>query len=416
MLPYPLALIEQLSLATESRILLVVLDGVGDLPRGTQTPLAAALTPNLDRLAAESALGLSTVVVPGISPGSGPGHLSLFGYDPLIYQVGRGVLSGLGLGLELGPDQIAVRGNFATLAADGTIADRRAGRIPTTLNNRLISSLKADIEEIEGVKIDLYTEAEYRFVLVLTGRRLGDSVTETDPGAVGELPLPAQATTSDAADRRTAAVLTAFAARAAGVLAGQAEARRAESPVNAVLLRGIGKKPELPDMRKICRLRAGSVAAYPMYRGVSRLVGMQCLPMSLEGTGERTANKMAAYRAHAADYELIYFHVKKTDSCGEDGDFAGKTEQIELFDEIVPGLLEWEPDVVLITGDHSTPVALQAHSWHPLPVMLWSRYGRPDRRRFTESECLGGSLGRIRHLDLMPLAMAHARKLKKFGA
>ena len=416
MLPYPLALIETLSLQSDSRILLVVLDGVGDLPQGGETPLSAARTPNLDELAEGASLGLSTAVLPGITPGSGPGHLSLFGYDPLVFDVGRGVLSALGIGLDLGPSQIAARGNFATLGDDGTILDRRAGRMPTELNERLIESLSIEISEIDGVSVRLYTEAGYRFVLVLEGEGLGGSVSETDPGRVGERPLPALPQSEDAADGRTAAVIAALIERAAKILLDLPEARQADPRANGVLLRGIGKKPSLPSMGSVFRLRPGSVAAYPMYRGVSSLVGMECLPIELSGDGERTSSKLAAYQAHADEHDFIYFHVKKTDSCGEDGDFAGKTRQIELFDECLPALLEWSPDVVLITGDHSTPASLKAHSWHPLPVMIWSHHGRADGRRFTEADCRGGSLGSLRHLDLMPLAMANARKLRKFGA
>ncbi len=219
-----------------------------------------------------------------------------------------------------------------------------------------------------------------------------------------------------AADERTAAVLSSFVEQSAEVLGDLREARESDPRVNAVLLRGIGKKPSLPSMRSVFRLNPGSVAAYPMYRGVSRLVGMECLPIDLSGEGERTPNKLAAYKAHADEHDFLYFHVKQTDSYGEDGDFDGKKRQIELFDESLPALLDWRPEVVLITGDHSTPASLKAHSWHPLPVMIWSRWGRPDGRRFTEADCRGGSLGSLRHLDLMPLAMANAQKLRKYGA
>jgi len=416
MLPYPLALMEELSLQSDSRILLVVLDGIGDLPQDGETPLAAALTPNLDELARDSSLGLSTAVLPGVTPGSGPGHLALFGYDPLVFDVARGVLSALGIGLDLGPDQVAARANFATLADDGTILDRRAGRISTELNERLIESLNTEIGDIEGVSVRLYTESEYRFVVVLEAQDLGGTVSESDPGRVGEKPLAMRSQSEAATDERTAAVLNSFVEHTAEVLGDLREARESDPQVNAVLLRGIGKKPSLPSMRNVFRLRPGSVAAYPMYRGVSRLVGMECLPIDLSGEGERTPNKLAAYKAHADEHDFLYFHVKQTDSYGEDGDFDGKKRQIELFDESLPALLDWRPEVVLITGDHSTPASLKAHSWHPLPVMIWSRWGRPDGRRFTEADCRGGSLGSLRHLDLMPLAMANAQKLRKYGA
>ncbi len=416
MKPYPLEMVERLSFVTESRILLVVLDGIGDLPVDGRTPLEAATTPHLDEIARQSELGLSTAVLPGITPGSGPGHLALFGYDPMVYDVGRGVLSALGIGLDLGPDQVAARGNFATAAEDGAISDRRAGRIPTKFNETLIEALRNGIPEIDGVEVSLYTEAEYRFVLVLKGDGLSGHLNESDPGRVGEVPVALRALDGSPAGAHTAGILDEFARRAGEILRDIPEARNNEPAVNTVLLRGIGKKPDLPQLGEMTGMSLGSVAAYPMYRGVSRLVGMECLPIDLSGTGERTENKIAAYREHAADHDFIYFHVKKTDSSAEDGDFPAKVGHIEAFDAIVPDLLEWKPDVILITGDHSTPCSLKAHSWHPLPVMLWSRNGRPDGRRYTESDCRGGSLGTLRHLDLLPLMMASALKLRKYGA
>ena len=416
MLPYPLGIVEQLATRTDSRILLVVLDGVGDAAPSGKTPLAAARTPNLDALARESSLGLSTAVAPGITPGSGPGHLSLFGYDPFVYEIGRGVLSALGLGLELGPDRIAARGNFATVDAQGRIVDRRAGRIATELNQTLIAALSSAIRDIDGVQVELHTEAEYRFVVLLTGKGLGGNVADTDPGRTGEPPLEPRAPSDQEADRRTARVLARLAERARQVLSDLPAARSVKPVVNAVLLRGIGKKPDLPQLPALAKLRPGAIAIYPMYRGVARLVGMECVPIELAGAGERTAAKLAAYAAHAAAHDFLYFHVKKIDSAGEDGDFAKKVAEIEAFDAIVPPLLAASPDVVIVTGDHSTPVPLKAHSWHPLPVLIWSRAARPDGRRFTEEDCRGGSLGTLCHLDLLPLALANAGKLQKYGA
>jgi 2,3-bisphosphoglycerate-independent phosphoglycerate mutase len=416
MLPYPLHLLSKLSIATDSRILLVVLDGVGDVPIDGETPLSAAATPHLDALAAGASLGLSTPVAPGITPGSGPGHLSLFGYDPLVYDVGRGVLSALGIGLELGPNQIAARGNFASLGDDGKIVDRRAGRIATAINESLIALLSREIDVIDDVRVDLYTESEYRFVVRLTGADLSGDVSETDPGRVGEEPLEPRSLDGGAESTRTAAVLAGLARRIGEVLSESEDARESAPPVNGVLLRGIGAKPALPQLPEICRLRPASVAAYPMYRGVSRLVGMQCLTMDLQGSGERTVAKLEAYRERAAEHDFVYYHVKKTDSFGEDGNFEKKKEQIEVFDHVLPGLLASQPDVVVITGDHSTPVPMKAHSWHPLPVLISGALARPDGRRYTEANCRSGSLGTLRHVDLLPLAMAHAGKLAKYGA
>jgi len=399
---------------TPSKILLVVLDGVGGLPRepGGPTELAAASTPNLDRLAAEASLGLFTPVAPGIAPGSGPGHLSIFGYDPFKYRVGRGVLSALGLGVPLGPDDVAVRGNFATLAPDGTVKDRRAGRPPTEENRRVIAKLKAAIPAIEDVRIDLYTESEHRFALVLRGSDLGDRVTDTDPQTTGVPPKVARP--EDAADEKsakTARILNRFTQLAR-------EALKDEPVINGVLLRGASKKPAFPSLGEVAGLDPAAIASYPMYRGVAELVGMRALPLHEgEEDPDRPKAKLEALKAHWSAHDFFYLHFKKTDSKGEDGDFEGKVERIELFDTLLPELLALSPDVVLITGDHSTPAVFRAHSWHPVPVLLWGPHLRADAaRRFTEDEAAKGSLGHLVGPVLLPLMLAHAGKLQKYGA
>ncbi len=403
-----------LSKKTPSKILLVVLDGVGGLPRepGGPTELAAAKTPNLDQLAERSALGLFTPVAPGIAPGSGPGHLSIFGYDPFKYQVGRGVLSALGLGIPLGPGDVAVRGNFATLSPDGTIKDRRAGRPPTEENRRVIEKLKAKIQEIDGVRVELYTESEHRFVLVLRGEGLGARVTDTDPQSTGVPPRPAEPEDSgDANSAKTARILNRFVELAR-------EALKDEPVIHGVLLRGVSQKPDFPKLPEVAKVRAAAIASYPMYRGVAELVGMEALGLREdEEDPDRPRAKLEALRTAWEDYDLFYLHFKKTDSKGEDGDFEGKVERIELFDALLPELLALKPDVLLITGDHSTPAVLRAHSWHPVPVLLHAPYLRNDAaRRFTEEEAAKGSLGALVGPVLLPLMLAHAGKLQKFGA
>ncbi len=406
--------LEELSKKTPSRILLVVLDGVGGLPKepGGPTELAAAKTPNLDRLAEHSALGLFTPVAPGIAPGSGPGHLSIFGYDPFKYQVGRGVLSALGLGIPLGPRDVAVRGNFATLNPDGTIQDRRAGRPPTEENRRVIEKLKAKIQEIDGVRVELYTESEHRFVLVLRGEGLGARVTDTDPQSTGVPPRAAEPEDpGDAKSAKTARILNRFVELAR-------EALKDEPVINGVLLRGVSQKPDFPKLPEVAKVRAAAIASYPMYRGVAELVGMEALSLREdEEDPDRPRAKLEALKESWGDYDFFYLHFKKTDSKGEDGDFEGKVERIELFDALLPELLALKPDVLLITGDHSTPAVLKAHSWHPVPVLLHAPYLRSDAaRRFTEDEAAKGSLGALVGPVLLPLMLAHAGKLQKFGA
>jgi len=399
-----LDLIQELAVEAESKILLLVLDGLGGLPMAPDGPteLEAAHTPNLDALATRSICGMSMPVAPGVTPGSGPGHLALFGYDPLRYEIGRGVLEALGIGFDLQPQDIAARGNFCTLDPQtGVITDRRAGRIPSEVGARLCEKLRAI--RLPGVETFVEPVKEYRFVLVLRGEGLEDGLTETDPQRTGVPPLPVEPTRPEAS--RTADLLNRWLAEASAILAD-------ERPANGCNLRGIARDPGLPKMGQVYKLRCGAIATYPMYRGVAKLAGMEVLP-----TGETIEEEVETLKAHWSDYDFFFFHVKKTDSAGEDGDFDRKVEVIEHFDQVLPEILGLGPDVVIVTGDHSTPALWRSHSWHELPVLLWSRYVRPDGvTAFGERPCMAGGLGHIHHVDLMGLAMAHAGRLTKFGA
>jgi len=400
--------IRSLARKTGSKILLIVIDGVGDLPVEGQTPLEAAGTPNLDELARGSALGLMDPIARGITPGSGPGHLGLFGYDPLEYEIGRGVLEALGVGLELEPEDVAARGNFATVDERGILTDRRAGRLPTELNRKLCERLQRQIPEIEGVKFRIAPVMEHRFALILRGPGLGGEVADTDPQQTGLPPQPAVPLVQGGAAAKTAAVVNRFVARARELLRG-------EQPANALLLRGFGKLLQIPKMQELYKLNPAVIAGYPMYRGLARLVGMEILPLELGD--ERLEEKLGLLHDSWGSYDFFFLHIKKTDSAGEDGRFSKKVELIEEFDAHLPRILELEPDALAITADHSTPVALRSHSWHPVPLLLRSRYIRPDAAaRFTERECLKGGLGRFRAVELLPQLLAHALKLAKFGA
>ncbi|WP_018461313.1 2,3-bisphosphoglycerate-independent phosphoglycerate mutase [Thermus oshimai] len=399
---------QELMQASESKILLVVLDGVGGLPLepGGPTELEAARTPNLDRLAEESALGLLTPVYPGLAPGSGPGHLALFGYDPFRFLVGRGALSALGLGADFREGDVALRGNFATLAPDGTVLDRRAGRPSTEENRRVVARLQEAIPRLEDVEVHFYTESEHRFLVVLRGEGLSDAVTDTDPQKAGLKPLPARAL--EAGAERTARLVGLLSERIREVL-------RDEPKLNGALFRGASKRPSFPSMGEVYGLRAAAIASYPMYKGLASLVGMEVLPV--EGEGDAHEGKLRTLRENWDRYDFFYLHFKKTDAKGEDGDFWGKVGEIERFDALLPELLALGPTVLALTGDHSTPAALKAHSWHPVPLLLKAPYLRRDEaRRFTEGEALKGSLGHLRGVELMPLLLAHAGRLAKYGA
>ncbi len=398
-----LELIRSLAVRNESKIVLAVADGLGGLPMapGGPTELEAARTPNLDALVARGVCGLSLPVLPGITPGSGPGHLGLFGYDPLEHQIGRGVLEALGIDFELQPNDVAARGNFCTVDAAGVITDRRAGRIPTDAARELVAKLKGI--EIRGAKVFVEHVREYRFVLVLRGDDAPADVNDTDPGRTGVRPLDPVARNPDS--EPTARLLERFIAEAAEVL-------KDDHPANMITLRGIARRPPTPSMAEVYGLRAAAIAVYPMYRGLARLVGMAILE-----PGKSWAEQTEALRRHWQDFDFFFLHYKYTDAAGEDGDFERKVRCIEELDAGIRAIAELAPDVVIVTGDHSTPARLKSHSWHPVPVLLAADSCRFDEvRTFGERHCLHGGLGQLEAKYLLPLALAHAGRLAKFGA
>jgi 2,3-bisphosphoglycerate-independent phosphoglycerate mutase len=403
-----LEVIRELSRETPSRILLCVMDGLGGLarPETGRTELEEADTPNLDILARQSALGLTYPVGPGITPGSGPGHLALFGFDPEAYDVGRGVLEATGIGFELGPHDVAARGNFCTVDGEGRITDRRAGRVPTEESAAIVERLGE--LSVDGAEVIVRPVKDHRFVLVLRGEGLGDRVRDTDPQTEGVAPLEARPFAED--DRpsaRTAELANQFAHKAQKLLAGEPRA-------NALTLRGFAAYPKLPQLDDVYKLRAAAFAVYPMYRGLAQLVGMTPVP-----SGEGFGDAVAALRDQwDKGYTLFFLHFKATDAAGEDGDFDRKVDAIREFDSYLPQLLDLEPDVMMVTGDHSTPALMAAHSWHPVPFMLHGRNVRTvdESGGFDETHCARGALGIFYAKDALTMAMAHAGKLVKYGA
>ena len=398
------AVISSLVIPSATKIVLLVLDGLGgvSLEPGGMTELETARTPNLDALARDGVCGLHDPVGRGITPGSGPSHLALFGYDPLEHQIGRGVMEALGIGFDLQAGDMAARGNFCTVDDMGLITDRRAGRIPTKKGAELVDLLRSI--ELPNAQAFVEPVKEYRFVVVIRGEDLTGPLTETDPQRLGAAPLPVKALRPEA--EGTAFLFNQWIAAARDILADQ-------RPANMVALRGLDKNPGLPSMQEVYGLHSAAVAVYPMYRGAARLVGMKVLP-----TGENIQEEIEALRANWEEYDFFFVHVKKIDSAGEDGDFERKVSLIEEADKvIIPAILQLMPDVLVVTGDHSTPALLRSHSWHPVPVLLYSRHCRSDlTSSFSERECARGALGRFPATDIMPLAMANALRLTKFGA
>ncbi len=398
-----LELIRQISRASASKIVLIAIDGLGGLPltETGKTELETANTPNLDALAARSVCGLSDPVGAGITPGSAPGHLALFGYDPVSCLIGRGVLEALGVDFALGPDDVAARGNLCTVDENGLVTDRRAGRITTEKNQELCRLL--DGQEIDGVRIIVRLVKEHRLVVIFRGGGLSAGVNDSDPQQTGVIPREVTAVEPEAS--RTASIANQFIARAKAALA-------AHYPANMVLLRGFSRRPELPTMTEIYKLSPAAIASYPMYRGLARVAGMKVLE-----TGTTPEEEMETLKQNFKNHDFFFVHIKATDSAGEDGDFNRKVAVLEEVDRALDKVISLEPDVIVVTGDHSTPALLKGHSWHPVPVLLYSRWCRPDGvSRFSESACISGGLGRIAATEIMPLAMANALKLDKFGA
>jgi 2,3-bisphosphoglycerate-independent phosphoglycerate mutase len=396
-------LIRDLCEPAQTKIVLLVADGLGGLPLepGGRTELETASTPNLDACARDGVVGLALPVLPGITPGSGPGHLGLFGYDPLEYRIGRGILEALGINFPVGAKDVAIRGNFCTLDTSGKITDRRAGR-PTNDKN------KAAVEKLRSIKlpgVELFVEPvkEHRFVLVVRGDGLGDKVNDTDPQATGVAPLAAVG--EDAASKKTADLVNRFVVEARKVLAS-------EAPISGVTLRGFATYPKIATFADVYGLKAACIAVYPMYKGLARLVGMEIFD-----PGQTLQGQIETLQKAWNDHDFFFIHFKYTDSTGEDGNFPAKVEMIEKLDEVVPDILKLGPDVFIVTGDHSTPSKLKSHSWHPVPTLLLADTCRVDEAtHFNESACLRGGLGQFQAKHLMLLAMAHARRLGKYGA
>ena len=401
-----LKIIQELAEENDNKVLLLVLDGVGGLAMepGGPTELEAARTPNLDALAELSSLGLLDPVAPGITPGSGPGHLGLFGYDPFTHLIDRGALSCAGVNFPMGPDDIGIRANFATIDEAGKLTDRRAGRIPTSRTTELCSKLEKAVS-IVGLEVFFRPEKDYRAAVVLRGNGLSDAVSDTDPQKTGVAISKAAATDSSPEAARTAEAVNELTRQALEVLSD-------EAPSNAIVLRGLAKKPAIPTMQEVFKVDPVAIATYPMYKGLARLVGMEVV----EGL-EKTEEVFDALGSHLDRHTFFFCHVKYTDSRGEDGDFDAKVKIIEEVDALIPRIPREAFSAIATTGDHSTPSKLKSHSWHPVPVLLWSPTCRADGiASYSERASAQGSLGRFRGVELMPQLLAHAQRLKKYGA
>ena len=396
-------LVRSLHITNDKKIVMLVSDGIGGLPMepGGKTELEAASTPNLDALAKIGVSGLSIPIKHGITPGSGPGHLGLFGYDPLKFLIGRGVLEATGIGFHVGAQDVAIRCNFCTLDANGKITDRRAGRIPTEESAPLAIKLRE--VSIPGVEIFVEPVKEHRFVVVFRGEGLGGNVEDTDPQKTGVAPLAPKA--MNAASEKTAQIAAEFFKQACKLLDGQPKA-------NGLTMRGFSTAPHIPTYEEVYGVRAAAIAVYPMYKGLAKLVGM-----TIEGEPATLEEEIDVLEQVWDKYDFFFVHFKYTDSRGEDGDFDAKVKMVEEFDKIIPRIMDLKPDAMIVTGDHSTPAKMASHSWHPVPTLLVGENCRTDAvTEYGETAAISGGLGQFEALNMMPLLLANADKLGKFGA
>ncbi len=397
-------LLQKLIIPATTKIVLLILDGLGGLPLepGGKTELETAHTPNLDRLAEQSALGLTQPAGPGITVGSGPGHLAIFGYDPVEYEIGRGALEALGVDFELGPDDVAARGNFCSVDENSIITDRRAGRVPSAKARELVELLNTI--KVDGIEFFVEHVKEHRFAFVMRGEGLNDALSDTDPLRV-EAPILKVRAMKHEAEK---------AARAANQFIEQARCLLADKhPANMITLRGFAKLPTLPTFQELYKLNAAAIAINGMYRGVARLAGMEVL----DASGDTIADEFAKLEECWHDFDFFYLHVKKTDTFGEAGDFEGKVRAIEEVDALMPRLIALKPDVVIVTGDHSSPAVLKSHSWHPVPMLMYANHVRADGiPEFGERACARGSLGILPAKHILPIALANAGRISKYGA
>lgn len=404
------------------KVIFVICDGLADRPipeLGGLTPLEAAPTPHLDKLAYEAECGMMHTLGRGKTPGSDTAHLTLFGYDIATSYSGRGPIEVAGLGMELKHGDVALRGNMGTVI-DGMITDRRAGRI------RVVTPVCEALDgmEIDGVTFIVKPGTAHRAGVIIRGEGLSDAIIDADPH-VPDVPIRTVTPTDDTPEaKKTADVLNKFLARAHEVLKdhqfNKDRIAAGDLPANYLLVRGAGQYKQVESFEKRYGLSACCIAGGGLYKGIGAFLGMDILEVpgatALPDTDIEAKFKLAV--DSLKKYDFVFVHVKAADSLGEDGDHAGKRDFIARIDQAVPVLAGRPDDTLLVwTADHTTPCEMKAHSADPVPIMYHGGAVRTDRvESFGERACGEGGLGFISGLDLMPQVMNLLGKLHLVGA
>ncbi|MHA2179286.1 MAG: 2,3-bisphosphoglycerate-independent phosphoglycerate mutase [Candidatus Thorarchaeota archaeon] len=404
----------------------VVMDGVGDRPQkelGGKTPLEAAKTPTLDKMAAEGQSALMNVIGPGITPGSDTAHLALFGYDPLAEYPGRGPLEAFGAGLETKPGDVAFRSNFATVDSKMVVLDRRAGR---TFSPEEQEELQAALNglEINDVKVRFIATVEHRGALVLEGEGLYAEISDVDPHETGKKILTVRALKPEA--EKTAKVVNELMRvaheRMKGLETNKKRAKKGLPLANAILLRGPGRHSDVPSLPQRYGIKSAVIAGGALYIGSAKYVGMEHIQVEGQtGTIDTNFDNIAAKTIETIEsgFNYVFVHIKATDNASHDGNAKEKILAIERTDAMIGKILEKVGDkiVMAVTGDHSTPVCIKEHSCDPVPILFWSNFIRPDSvKRFSEIDAAKGAMHTIRGIDVMPLLLGYAGYIDKFGA
>ena len=405
----------------DNKILMIIFDGIGDRPvkeLDDKTPLEAANTPNLDLLAEKGINGIMDTISPGIRPGSDTGHLAMLGYNPFDVYTGRGPFEAAGIGLELKPEYVAFRCNFATVD-NGKITNRRAGRIKE--GTKELAEAVNDIDL--GVDFHFQEAVEHRGVLLFKEKGLGAQVTDVDPHGPGGEYHESKSSIDNEVNRKTAEIINEFTKKSYEVLTDHPVNRKREEegkpPANIILSRGSGEVPKIKSIEEKYDLKAAGITGIPLVKGVCRLAGMDIIDVkgATGGLDTDIEGMMISAKKALEDYNFVLVNVKGCDLLGHDGKAIEKKEFIEKLDKSISRFHDIEDTYCAFTGDHSTPVDVKGHSGDPLPLTICGTGVRTDQvQKFNERSCAGGGLGRITGNDLFNTLLDLANKAEKFGA